>query len=96
MMYVALRLITSKMLTSPSASGTGSLGGPCQNVLFEDCVAQNITNDGGLIPSNGPFVRTGGFTMQGGTNQVKFVNCTAENVTATIGRVMGFGTQLPL
>ena len=84
------------MLTSPSASGTGSLGGPCQNVLFEDCVAQNITNDGGLIPSNGPFVRTGGFTMQGGTNQVKFVNCTAENVTATIGRVMGFGTQLPL
>jgi hypothetical protein len=73
--------------------GTGSLGGHCQNVLFENCVVQNVTNDGGLIPENGPAVRTGGFTMQGGSNNIHFVGCSAENVTATIGRVMGFGTK---
>lgn len=73
--------------------GTGSLLNPCKNVLFEDCIAQGITNDGGLLQTNGPFVRTGGFTMQGGTNNCRFVNCSAENVTATVGRVMGFGTK---
>lgn len=73
--------------------GTGSIGSPCKNVIFEDCRVQNVSNDGGLIADNGPFVRTAGFSIQGGTTNCHFINCSAENVESTIGRVMGFGTK---
>ncbi len=64
------------------------------NLLMEDCIVQDVTNDGGQIPANAPYCSTSGYRTWFLTSNTKFLRCFAGNISTPIGYAQGFDTAV--